>query len=935
MSPSFPHDPAQSPAPLNASSIHTQGHNFLHAVQSSVDPRTGQFNLSINLPLGEANDLAGPTWSFALGYSAMASQQDEGFGLGWSLRYTQLTLVQNLWTLRLSSGEQFSVDLANSDLGPGGQLAFHDYKLKAMQVSLWTDNDPAGEVGFRILHKTGEAEFLRRVGRSGSQYVLHELRSPEGRSLHFDWARANDVLHLQTVRDGQRTLARYDRQQRVLTLEPDSSEPSQFQFILSNQELTRLVVPEIHAPFTFGYLDQAVGNQRLRLPTQVSGPLGATDRVNWSQTLEASHRLPNNAPIAYMPRVTSWLHTDGPGAPALLRTYGWVGSNNYLGGASPQGFNWEQGRDSLYRLGTRYEYQCIEYQSAGDLALLQAFQLSERNTEQGARNDLDALLAELRQQGVAPSTTITRTWDRHHLQIREVTVSGDCEILQETVYGVDYDQPWLVQPPQCQLPHLNCTTYIDHAVGSRCSEEISYTYDVFGNTLQTSFPTGVIEVNDYYPASGDLMGCPADASGMVRYLKSRTVYPAPGCPGDAPVLRTRYEYEALASLIDGDMDHAVVCLEELVDVRRDTVLESTSQTYERQDKTHYGRQRLVLSTLNGLTTTTRYDYRVVRAPGAPALLETRTQIDGFENTEVSRSVSADTRSLITGLTHSETSADGSQTVYAYDALGRAVRTVIANGTDYETARTCAYHVDDGFVAEHAPRLGDELEVHVALEETDATGQRKRSWLDGSGRLVLMQLEDLDHRPGVFLDIERIRYDAWGRMIEQRSQDWSPEGDLLFSLTQTNDYDDWGNVCRQTAPTGVVTHTRNDPSQRCIEHWQQSPGGALSARQLTILNVAGSPVQSVFYDSQGRSVRTQDSLRDGLDRLIEQRVTPRGGAAQITRFEYDHYGRICKRHQHFTEQDRAHVRTVAFTYAAHSDGDHPESICAAVSIGEQP
>ncbi|WP_186302742.1 hypothetical protein [Pseudomonas alabamensis] len=910
---------------LNAGSIHTQGANFLQAVQTGADPRTGQFNLAISIPLGQANQLSGPTWPFTLAYSVLSSQQDSGFGLGWSLLYSRLTREQNIWTLQLSSGEHFSVDLENSDLGPCGCLAFHDYKLHAMQVSLQPIDDVPGESMFRILHKSGDQEFLRRVNGSGSAYVLHELRSPEGRSLYFDWLQANNVLSLRAVRDQQRTLARYDRTQRTLVLEPDSIEPSKIQFFQANGELARLLLPGISTPFAFSYENQAVGDQRLRLPISVTGPLGATDTITWSRTLASSHRLPAKAPIAFMPRVISWLHSDGPSTPVLLRRYTWQGSRNYLGGDSPQGFDWQAGRDSLYRLMTRYEYQNTETQLSGDLVSLQALQAVEQpdsSESQDWHARLDSLVA---QGAVTTLTTIKRTWDRHHLLLEEVTLTGACETTREITYGIDYAKHWQDQPAQCQLPHTVKTTWVHTGTKARYSEETTYEYDVFGNTLNSLLPTGVEEVYEYYPALGDVRGCPADASGMARWLKQKTVHPAPGCPGHAPVLCTRFEYEALPSLVANDPAHAVVCLEERVDVTSGQVLERTSQTYERIDPAHYGRSRQTITTLNGKATGTLFEYSITHAADEPALLHTRTVVKGFEDNALATSASEDSRSLLTGLTHCEVSAAGARTRFTYDALGRVIRTVIAEGTAYEAVRTCSYHLDDDFVARQAPRSNDDLIAQVGIEEIDATGQRKRTWFDGSGRTVLVQLEDLDNQPGVFLDVLKVSHDAWGREIERVEQDWLADGSLLSSTTSSTTYDDWGNLYCQTNASGVMTYTAYDPTQRYGERWQQSPTGTVLGKQVTTLNTAGSVVHSALFDDQAQAVRTTDYVRDGLDRVIEQRITPRDVPLQVTQFDYDHNGRLTARHQLFTEDEQPLIRTVCWEYAAHSDGDHPESI----------
>ncbi|WP_442112382.1 RHS repeat domain-containing protein [Pseudomonas sp. NUPR-001] len=877
--------------PLNVGGIHTQANNFLQAVHSGVDPRTGQFNLAINVPLGAANNLTGPTLSLTWLFSSLSSHRDLGFGLGWSLALSQLTLAVNASSLSLSSGEQFSVNLDESDLSIGGKLAFYDYKLEALRV---IRHD---ETSFRVEHKTGEMEVLRQVDNRGS-YVLHELLSPEGRKLYLNWSMLNDVAHLIEVRDEQRTLARINRQSGspTLELEPATAQQSDIQFLVLNNQLQALLLPTLETPFNFAYTLKSTGKgQQLLFPSEVNSPLGTTDTVVW--TAEAnSHQLPDDAPLQFLPRVSTWLHTDGAPETTLLRSYEWVGRHNHFGYGSTLGFKWQSGRDNLYQLREAYEYSVIETQ-------------------------LDASSTTL--------ATITRQWDRHHLLTFESTVSGDCQVNVETTYGIDYDKSWPEQEPWCQLPHCSTTTYVDGKTGKRRSEQVTYTYDRYGNVLTTLYPTGVQEHCEYYPATGEEGACPFDASGMVRYLKRKTISPAPNAPGTAPKLATRYEYQNLPSLIEGNPDHAVVMLEELTDMSTGRVLETTRQVYELIDKQHYGRPKKITTRLGGKDTTTALEYRIESIKDQ-RLLRTTTTIKGFENNEMTQSSSSDVRSLITGQTAWEISTANVRTDYHFDALGRITRTVIAAGSQYEASRTCAYHLNDEFASVQAPHItrcdGSTKKLSaVGIEETDATGQRKRTWLDGSGRAVLVQLEDIDwssanpEQPARFFDMESSAYDAQGRITRQTTWDWAPgRSEPLMTLTSRFEYDDWGSLSSQIDPTGVITHSVHDPVAQRSEQWSQSASGALSGKQVIYNNVAGSPKREEYYDNRGQLVRTTDNTRDGLDRVIAQRITPAKGEPLVTRFEYDAYSRLTRR----TLPDDT---VVVWTYLAYSDSDHPESI----------
>lgn len=153
--------------------LHSQAGNFLDCFKTAVDNRTGQFCLAIALPVPPANQLCGPTLSVTLAFSTLASSCNRGYGLGWSLGLSEINLDQDNPRLSLSSGEQFAIDLINSDPCSDGRLAFFDQKLPTFTVTRQADGN------FRVDKQTGESEILRQQDDS-TRYLLEEMRSPEG-----------------------------------------------------------------------------------------------------------------------------------------------------------------------------------------------------------------------------------------------------------------------------------------------------------------------------------------------------------------------------------------------------------------------------------------------------------------------------------------------------------------------------------------------------------------------------------------------------------------------------------------------------------------------------------------------------------------------------------------------------------------------------------
>lgn len=877
---------------LNTGGIHTQANNFLSALQSAVDPRTGQFNLVFNIELGIANNLGGPSLPFTLAFSSLGSHRNQGFGLGWSLLVSELSLAQGAQALRLGTGEQYAVQAVVD-----GQVTFRDYKLQSLRVVRTADGS------YRITHKDGRIEVLKRVNDSGP-YVLHELRSDAGRRLHLRWNSANGVNLLREITDdNQCVLARLDRSgtSPQLLLAPGTADEAVYIFEQANNRLAKLRLPDSAAPFAFSYEAIDVGNgQSLLFPKNVDGPLGATDTVYWSKSAATSHRLPSGAPINFLPRVLRWEHTDSEAAGKLSHSYAWRGDHNYLGFGSQLGFQWESGRDNLYRLRERYEYSVTETLTNPSGSIEQAVQ---------------------------------RQWDRYHLQTLERRRSGDYETRIDTSYHVDYDKSWEEQAAFCQFPRQVTTTFIEwqgDTVKRERSEVTTSTFDRYGNPLESVQANGVIEFNEYYPVEGEPGSAPEDDLGMVRRLKLRRVTPLEQAHGAAPVMVTRYTYAALPSLITGDPVLQLVEREQLEDETAGAVIETTCNTYIDTVGQHYARLASTTKTVAGQPITTRHSYSIEPVNGVAALLTT-TVIEGDEADQTQHMCTSTARSLASGQTLRETSAAGVHTDHAFDKLGRVVSSVIASGTEYEVTRTSAYHLSDAFVMQHAPQISNAdgsrlLLASVGHEEQDATGQRKRTWLDGAGRTVRVELEDLDHQAAPFRCMSSIEHDALGREISRNETDWATDGQALFSLTSTTTYDHWGNVAQATAGNGVTTHTLHDPIAQTEHRWQSALGKAGSL-EVVHKNLNGSPVKIELYDDGGgdpgkrRLVRTTYQHRDGLDRVIEQSVVPAVGVASSTHTTYDAFSRVVER----LEVGDSQARKTLWTYAPHSNSEHPTSV----------
>lgn len=877
-------------ARLSSGALYSQASNFLSHVSTGVDPRTGQFTLAAKLPGLQANSLAGPVVSPALHFSPLASHTDWGFGLGWQLGVSTLDLNTN--RLSLMTGEQFRLDRHKSDFSDNGLLAFHDQKLLSFVVR---------QVGidgrmFRVEHKSGDTEWLEVQERSGLAMVV-QMRSPQGRQAFFKWVpRGNNQFGLDSVWDERgpdRPLLRVTMSNEavVFTAYPGSSD-SESTITLQhvNGQLTHLILPDGDSRWTFEYLMDP--DSGLLFPNKVLGPLGSEDTVQYA-TGNQGHILPPGAPLAWLPRIVSHRHVPGAGQPEIYRHYTYVGTSNFLGGdVAPPG-GWQDGTDNLYRM-TSYGYTGIET----------------------VMNEKGEILA-----------TAERTWNRFHLQTSEVMIRHSARlqngvstpqqkiITKKTIYGDEPAESWEQQPAWCQLPAATVTRYED---GEQTPREVreETDYDDYGNVLEKRYADGRVETSVYYPLRGG-DGCPDDGGQFIRWVKSRTLTPAMmegGGTGGMPGTQTRYRYSLLPKRKTDDVQNLVAHQETAVALTSpaEQMIGKTEQTWDTDiASAFFGQPVLSINTLNDFATTTEYK-RTISAEGLNEI-QIQTGHDGLAIT------TSTLRHSLTGLTLSEHNENAVVTTYGYDNLGRVVRRTASAGTPYAVTTTCTYTT-----------AGSDHNRKVMVTETDMAEQKRRRTLDGSGRPVCEERQDADITGQTFREVWSGVYDHDGNLGTETVHDWLPGKTDPIRLTTTSKLDGWGQVSVQIQPDGTSSHSDFDPITLTSRHWQQSSTGERSGETEVERNLGGEVDKVTMRaprstdDKPGTLLRVETWTFDGLYRPVTHTVIA-DGLTTKTQTERDVFGRTTA----LTREDSSIVR---WTYAAHSDGDHPVKITLTAAGG---
>ncbi|MBA1187464.1 hypothetical protein G7Z99_00175 [Pseudomonas entomophila] len=918
------------------STAQSNAFNFTSFVQNSVDPRTGQYTLGIELPELVGNDQQGPALPLRLRFNPM-NHIDAGFGHGWNLNLSQYQPASNL--LSLQNGETYKV--TGSDMGDGTGLGIAERKVESFHLH------QESSTCWRVEYKTGLVEFLELMGPAHRQIALPvRIEAASGHWISLTYAYdLNGNLCLTGITDVNATTllkVSYDSGTVSFELFPDAptGDPSRATYRMQLKNLgspTLRLVTNVFLPtaesacwqFEYEHLAYTDG-QNLALLKQVKTPLGATETLEYWQG-DNGHRFPDDARPP-MPRVKRHQLDPGFDQPAMVTTYTYT-DNNFLGhGAS--GVVWrDDGQDNLYRFtGSDYEY--------GSTASLWL-----KDKDAGLPGDGKVL------------RTVTRRYNRFHLMLRETETQNGHVQETSTVYhekpGLTFDR----QPPFFQLPHQVTVQWKLEGSATWPRQETKTTsFDVHGNLLKEVEPDGRYTEYTYYAIEGEIeqtgdaeeIACPPDPQGFKRRIKYKTSYPAESEEGQAVILRSHYRYRAIDPVTGArkTFGEAVVKHQRTLQLsdatdETGTLLQLSEMTYldtpdnpllhmrldhQRQTLKHGG------DPLKDRTTTTRFVYsRIQDESGHESLLQVRQTTQGHD---LAQRTLHSAVSRYCGLTMRQQDANGVYTHKHYDALRRPVRqTVAPDKPELSATRTYAYQLSV-------------KGTQASQSETDVQGVVSTQWLDGAGRSVretreVTEEDDQRQSKRVTHTVQTYQYDSLGRQLSQTTHDQLDDTGL--ELTSTFEYDDWGDRCTTIRPDGVIERRERSPFGKegdIVNTWQERPDDETSVKrqwQVTELNRFGKPEyrqrnaedgqeagrQQYFYDGLGRCVREVSHLRDPLD---EHDL--KAPLVRTTRFTYDAWGRM-------THHERPDASTLVRHFADFCTDELVTRLALQAGVGESP
>ncbi|MET3679124.1 MULTISPECIES: sugar-binding protein [unclassified Pseudomonas] len=881
--------------------LHSGAFNFSSFISNRVDPRTGQYGLSIVLPVLRGDYLGGVSFPPSFTYSSVGAG-DFGYGQGWDINLS--SFIEHAYpeggsALSLYTGERFTVDGVES-ISEKKLDTFHFHK--------------DGDGVFRVEHKDAQLTEILELVQIGTKKLAlpTKIYSDSKRWLEFVY-RDNPQLPgnpcLSEVRDsgidgqqGRRLLLIEYPGDMIITLYPDQpAARASYTLKFKGRQLERIVLPTDDAAYwEFAY--QQVHGQTC--VTRVRRPTGAVEHIEYGIDGDPGHKLPGVD--QYLPRVKRHRIVPGFGQAEQVTDYEYS-STNFVGNGSSVVWN-NNGRDNLYDVAdANYSYWS---------------KTTERCPGQADR-------------------TVLRTFDRFHRMVEEKQVQGSCVITTVSQYPGNSAEPFGKQPENFQLQQLSTQSW-QKANGKPGTAVHTTEYDLFGNLIREVAVTGVETVYEYFPVDGEPGKCPADPQGFVRWRKSQTIKPSAKGEGAAATERTEFVYKALdpVPLPEGTPDPVakpwLVLKEEQAFVMAGEMKVPLSQTIthyheSKEDLLSYGRPAETIMTMGAKPTTTSYSYTTEVVENHPALVVNQV-VTGFDHGQALEDGTVRNVQKTFALKHSALTAEpllnrddnDVEIAYAYDLLGRVtVETVAPNDKIYKASRKYSYVL----------AVGDSPAVQTS---TDVKGVTTRTLLDGLGRVFEEQRMEADSveiwRRQRYRKTYLATYNAYGQLAEETEYDWMADvvtepgihHAVDLTLQTTYGYDDWGQQAWQRGPDGICHFEVTDPvgteasAQLPITRsWRESADGTVASGVTeTWLNRFEEATHVRRFRKKDDTVAySQHTYHyDGLGRVAREVAADKS----TTLSTYDTFGRLLTQ----TLPDRS---VVTRRYATFDSDDLPESI----------
>ncbi|WP_249339522.1 MULTISPECIES: RHS repeat protein [unclassified Vibrio] len=531
-------------------SIVSNASNFIENIFSGVDPRTGDYSLSVNIGNFLSHKTSGSTLSLSLRYS-IHNKFDIGFGQGWNIALSSFDKDRNY--LYLSSGQSFEIKF-NTDKG---EYDIPYRKLKDLRVFYLNSTQE-----IKVVHKDGTLEFI-----DYQKGTLTRVVSNHGLDINFQYDFPQNYPVLKRIFDNTGRELLIDRNDKLKTKITHQFNGNTYQNIVFEkyglggiERLSRIIFLDDNQETSIEY-NVAVG-EHYDVIARVTHASGMIEEITYNNY---GHQLPLGAPVGTCPYVVEYRMIPGDNQDFLTIQYSFS-TKNYLGYGSDQ--SWVEGQDTLFKVQNDYKFVSAEI--------------------------------------INGQQKIVRTYNKYHLlEKAEYIQNGTTYKLEENNYYAELDKGIDQQPAQYSLLKAQHITYYHNSDSRR--QSTTYSYDEYTNPLSQIEPDGSRTVWQYYPAKGENDACPPEPNGMVSLLKSETHYPSNTTHSEQP-RQTLQRYIKLSKLnrssAYAEADYFVLLSEQQLPDKK------VHFSYHNDVKKplHYGRIKQELQEVNGYQRSTELSY---------------------------------------------------------------------------------------------------------------------------------------------------------------------------------------------------------------------------------------------------------------------------------------------------------------------------------------
>lgn len=718
-------------------------------------------------------------------------------------------------------------------------------KLKTFKIERTNEN-------YIITYKSGVVEILEGTNSGREIKNVISIHSPLGHQVNFNWI-FKGINRLSSIEDqnGELININYDDLNiPALTLFSETSEERLLHCQLFNGFLKKIVYINNDYKWDISYNING-------FVESIIYPSGLTETVTYQNNIM---RFPEDA-IPALPAVIKYILDPGNEQKAQVTTYEYT-STNYLGFAS--GVNFSPNRDNAYAILTDYQYGSTETQI-----------------------------------GESENITITRHYNNFHLITEEKIQRGTCIHSVKTEYYAMIGMPFDQQPEQFQLPKQTITQYTDLSkpAEEQSREEITKTeFDIWGNPIKEQYPDGSEIQTLWYAAEGE-ENCPPTPNGFVKYMKQQTLIP-PKTPYLTPIRVIQFSYQKLGNteyivqekkcfysdnkLLSRQFYTLNSTLDD-ISFGRVTIIKEEVYDLENEDNVYINTQYFSTRINNNLITQTA---KLIGYDGLSSEL-TRVQ------------------SLFSGLLYTKTDAQGINTNYQYDCMGRIISKTLSQGTEYENTSTWHYLIDQN--------------KNITCIETDGQGNKSKIFFDGLGRII-RKLRANSNTPTIWYEVQSYNYNLLNEISSETSSDWQLEenqSNKQYTISNAYCYDNWGQITKASSTDGRTRWQNIDViylTKILKQSGTQDGQEIYSGSTQTTYDINSRPLHITLKDQQENIKGTRKYDYDGWGRLCREEDE----LGHVTLRTYDAYDRV-------VTQTAADGSIVTRTYAPFLKGEQITSI----------